>query len=84
MAITLNLPPDIEAKLAAQARELGLQLDTYVQSVLQQQAAMEDSLQTLNLEQFEVELDALAEGSDRLPYLPPEALTRASIYRDHD
>jgi len=31
-----------------------------------------------------VELDALAQGSDKLPYLPPAALTRESFYQDHD
>jgi hypothetical protein len=84
MAITLNLPPELEARFAAQARALGLQLDAYVQTLLQQQAAMGRSEQTIDLERFEAELDALAHGSDKLPYLPPEALTRESIYQDHD
>ena len=38
MAITLNLPPEVEASLAAQARALGLPLNSYVQSLLEQQA----------------------------------------------
>ena len=38
----------------------------------------------MNLAEFEATLDALAEGSERLPVLPPEATTRAGIYRDHD
>ena len=84
MAITLNLPPDVEARLAAQARALGLQLNSYVQSLLEQQAGLGRAEQTTNLEQFEAELDALAQGSDKLPYLPPAALTRESFYQDHD
>jgi hypothetical protein len=39
---------------------------------------------TMNLAEFEATLDALAEGSEKLPVLPPEATTRAGIYRDHD
>jgi len=39
MAITLNLPPELEAKFAARARELGVELDAYVQALLQRQAA---------------------------------------------
>ena len=39
---------------------------------------------TMNLAEFEAILDALAEGSEQLPILPPEATTRAGIYRDHD
>jgi hypothetical protein len=84
MAITLNLPPEVEASLAAQAQKLGLPLNAYVQSLLQQRAAMGDAGQILNLEQFEAELDALTQGSEKLPYLPPEALAREIIYQDHD
>lgn len=39
MAITLNLPPEIEASLATRARALGVELDAYVQTLLQQQVA---------------------------------------------
>ena len=84
MAITLNLPPEVEASLAAQARALGLRLNAYVQTLLEQQAGIRRAEQTINLEQFEAELDALAQGSDKLPYLPPAALTRESFYQDHD
>ena len=84
MAITLNLPPEVEASLAAQARALGLQLNSYVQTLLEQQAGMRRPEQTINLEQFEAELDSLAQGSDKLQYLPAAALTRESFYQDHD
>ena len=84
MAITLNLPPEVEARLAARARALGLQLNAYVQTLLEEQVATGDSEQTMILEQFEAELDALARGSDKLPHLPAEALTRSSIFQDHD
>ncbi len=84
MAITLNLPREVEASLAAQAQALGLQLNSYVQTLLEQQAGMGRSELAANLEQFEAELDALARGSDKLPYLPPAALTRESFYQDHD
>lgn len=84
MAITLNLPPEVEASLAAQARTLGLQLNAYVQTLLEQQAGIGHAKQTITLEQFEAELDALAQGSDELPYLPPAALTRETFYQDHD
>jgi hypothetical protein len=38
----------------------------------------------LSLQEFDAELDALARGSEKLPHLPPEALTRESYYQDHD
>jgi hypothetical protein len=80
----LNLPPEVEASLAAQARALGLPLNSYVQTLLEQQAGIRRAEQTINLEQFEAELDALAQGSDKLQYLPAAALTRESFYQDHD
>ena len=83
MAITLELPPEVEAGLAAQAEAQGLELDVYLQSLLKQQAAMKRPDQ-LSLQEFDAELDALARGSERLPYLPPEALTRDTYYQDHD
>ena len=46
MAITLNLPPEVEASLAAQAQALGLQLNSYVQTLLEQQAGMGRGEQT--------------------------------------
>ena len=39
---------------------------------------------TMDAAEFEATLDALAEGSDKLPVLPPEATSRAGIYRDHN
>ena len=84
MAITLELPPEIEASLAAQAQVRGLPLDAYVQSLLKQQVAKEHAEHTISPVQFEAELDALAQGSEQLPSLPPEALARGSFYQDHD
>jgi putative addiction module CopG family antidote len=39
---------------------------------------------TMDAAEFEATLDALAEGSDKLPVLLPEATSRAEIYRDHN
>jgi Arc/MetJ-type ribon-helix-helix transcriptional regulator len=36
------------------------------------------------LEQFLASLDALAEGSEKIPTLPSSAFSRESIYQDHD
>jgi hypothetical protein len=83
MAITLELPPEVEAGLAAQAEARGLELDVYLQSLLKEHAATKRPDQ-LSLQEFDTELDALARGSEKLPYLPPEALTRESYYQDHD
>lgn len=85
MRITLELTPNVAARLAAQAQARGLSLDTYVRNLIEEQAAAVDHrAQHMPLEQFEAELDALAADSETLPYLPAEALTRESFYQDHD
>ena len=85
MRITLELTPHVAASLAAQAQARGVSLDTYVRHLIEAQAAAVDHReQPMPLERFEAELDALAADSETLPYLPAEALTRESFYRDHD
>ena len=85
MTITLELTPHVAASLAAQAQARGVSLDTYVRNLIEAQAAAVDHREPpMPLERFEAELDALAADSETLPYLPAEALTRESLYQDHD
>jgi len=81
MHITIELTPEVEARLWARARAQGLSLTAYVQTVIEQMAAWESAAGG-SLEAFEAGLDALAEGSEQLPVLPPEAYSRESIYGD--
>ena len=41
-------------------------------------------LAAVSMAEFEATLDALAEGSERLPILADDATNRAAIYRNHD
>ena len=84
MTITLELLPNVEASLTAQAHAQGLELSAYLQLLLEQHAAPKSSESTISMEELEAGLDALAEGSENLPDLPLEAITREGIYRDHD
>ncbi len=81
MEIRIDLTPQMEAGLSAQAQTQGMSLDAYVQSVIEQIAAQR-SPADLSLEDFEAGLDELAAESDDLPVLPAEAYTRESIYGD--
>ena len=83
MTITLELLPNVEANLTAQAQAQGLQLGDYIQQLLEQ-AAGKSSEKTISLEEIEARLDALARGSENLPYLSPEATTRQGLYQNHD
>lgn len=84
MALVLQLSPDLEERLAAEATARGLSLEQYVQSLLAEQLPSRTAHRKLTLEEFEAALDSIAAHADEIPELPPEALTREGIYRDHD
>jgi plasmid stability protein len=84
MAVVLQLKPDLEETLRTQAAARGLSLEEYVQSLLEQGLAPQTQHRRLTLREFEAALDAIGAHADKIPELPPEALTREGIYRDHD
>ena len=79
MTITVRLEPDVETRLLARARAEGMSLDDYLQGVIAQ-VATGGGAPKLSLEEFEAGLDVLAEGSEGLPVLTPDAYRRESIY----
>jgi hypothetical protein len=83
MALILQLSPDLEERLAAEARDRGVSLDDYVRTLLEHRFVREPE-RKMTQEEFEAILDSLAEFSDKIPDLPAEAFTREGIYRDHD
>jgi hypothetical protein len=84
MTLTLELPPEVEADLSAQAQESGLPLHAYVENLLKHQVGPAGAKPTMSIDQFEAELDALAEDSENLPDLPAELLRRENLYQDLD
>jgi hypothetical protein len=90
MTITLELPPEAEANLVAQAKARGLSLDAFVKTVISNQAAAAASvkpLETLPLQGEELDR-AFEEMADMVPngtpVLSDEALSRESIYSRED
>ena len=83
MTVRLELKPDVEAKLAAQARVKGVALGDYLQSVIEDLARSEAVLPA-SAQDITATLDALAEMGRGLPRLPLSALSRDSIYQDHN
>jgi hypothetical protein len=79
MTVTLDLTPELEKRVVAQAMAQGLSLEAYLLSVIEA-AAPPAAEERASLEEFEAAMDELAEGMDDLPVLAPEALTRESIY----
>ena len=88
MTITLELKPEVEANLAAQARVRGIPLDTYLQTVVEDVARTAPS-RPPSPEDIEAALDKLAEmGKDLLSIQPREHLSgsrlRSSPHVDPD
>ena len=83
MTVRLEITPEIEASLNAQAAAKGITLDAYLQDVIEDLARAQ-AAPTANLEEFRSTLDTLAEMGKSLPHAPSAAFTRESIYQDHD
>jgi hypothetical protein len=78
MRLTVELTPDVESYLVARAREQGVLLAVYVQTLIEQMVVLE-SPAAVALEEFEADMDTVAEGSETLPLLPSPAYSRESI-----
>ena len=86
MTITLELPPDAEANLAAQARSRGLSLDAFLQTIIAAHAAAMEpvtSVQAISREGDELdrEIDQLFDAVPVPPGVGQGAMRRENWYR---
>jgi hypothetical protein len=83
MAILVELDPETEARLVAEARVRGLAIGDYASVVLRNAGPMNPSGDGRPTAQsLQAMFDALAQGSENLPVLPEEAFERESFYKD--
>ena len=80
MTLTVNLEPEVEAGLLAQARAKGVPLGVYVGELLGQMARG-PSTQKLSVNEWEAAFDEWVDGSGEVPHLPDEVLRREFLYR---
>jgi hypothetical protein len=81
MTIQVELNPEIEAKLVAEARAQGVPLAKAAERLLQEALASRSALEgTLSVSEFHAMLKSLASGSEALPNLPTKSFTRESFY----
>ena len=83
MTVTLEIKPEIETTLNAQAAAKGLRLEAYLQDAIEDLARAQ-AAPAANLEEFRSTLDTLAEMGKSLPHVPSAAFSRESIYQDHN
>ena len=83
MTIRVELNPDMEARLVAEARSQGVPLEKLAERLLKQ-ALIASSVPhgALTVDEFHHMLEGMAEGSEKLPNLPTESFSRESFYED--
>ena len=85
MALTLELNPETEARLATEARARGLGVAAYVARLLEEATSSPASPQPGRTPQeIRAWLNELTQFSDKIPPMPGETFSREMIYQDHD
>jgi hypothetical protein len=85
MTIKVELNPEMEARLAAEARAFGIALEEYAQRLLQQAIDSTPRLRSrANQDEFRKFLDAMASKAPNIPQLRAETFSRQMIYEEHD
>lgn len=83
--LTLELSPELEARLAAEARARGLDLPAYAAEVLATATPLLPGEKPQRTpEEVRAWLDELAQFSSQVPSMPGETFSREMIYQDHD
>lgn len=84
MPTQLEVRPDIADRLAALAKARGVSVDDLLQEVLYGLELSADAVTEPSLEEFERDMDALAEGLEHLPVGYEGTYSRADIYLDYN
>jgi hypothetical protein len=81
----IELKPEIEAQLVAEAQAKGIAPPVYAASVIERAfSASGTQRRPRNADEIRAWLDSLTQFSDKIPQLPDEAFTRESFYQDRD
>jgi hypothetical protein len=83
MTIRIELNPETEARLIAEARAKGLPLEKAAEELLKEVLTQRSlSPGRISVEEFHQMLEGMAAGSERLPDLATESFSRESFYED--
>ncbi len=83
MTIRVDLNPEMEARLKAEARSQGVPLEKLAEQLLKEALTASSMPQgVLTVEEFHHMLAGMAEGSEKLPNLATESFSRESFYAD--
>ena len=83
MTIRVELNPEMEARLVAEARSQGVPLEKLAERLLEEALTVSSLPQgVLTVDEFHHMLEGMAEGSEKLPNLPTGSFSRESFYED--
>lgn len=83
MTIQVEVRPETEARLAAEAEARGVPVEKYAGSLLDEALALSTSGSgKLTVDELQTMLREIAEGSEKLPRVPTSAFSRESFYED--
>jgi hypothetical protein len=84
--IQVELKPEIEARLVAEAHDRGMDPSVYAGSVIERAFLSANGVRKPSRSPEEVRawLNSLTQFSDKIPQLPEEAFTRESFYQDYE
>ncbi|HEV2987909.1 MAG TPA: hypothetical protein VG759_05675 [Candidatus Angelobacter sp.] len=83
MTVTLNLKPEVEAGLLAQAQANGMTLEEYLLSMVEG-AALSVGQKTLSPEERATAFEVWSAGHRPTPPLSDQAVSRESMYEGRD
>jgi hypothetical protein len=79
--MSLNVNPDIEARLIALAQSSGVSVEDFLLHVVEEKTVRAPALR-LNPEQWAEQFEVWADSFPEAPPLPDEALSRENLYPD--
>lgn len=86
MTVTLELKPEVEERVAAEARSRGLSVEDYIRDVLEEHAANGENLPSglASTEEWEAALDEFIQGTSLQNVAWTVDDSRESIYRERE
>jgi hypothetical protein len=84
MAIRVTLKPEVEAELRRQAEARGESAEEFAAALVAQQVRTWLDPPRASLGEFEQALDSFSEGTERLPVLTDEDLSRESVLGERE
>jgi hypothetical protein len=80
VTIIIEIKPEVQAVLARQAAAHGVEIGAYAANLLEEAARGPAGSKRLSQDQLNNTLREMAQFSHKIPSLPDEALSRASLY----